>query len=102
MGIEDWRAEIDSIDNELLRLINRRARLAVRVGMIKQRASLPLRDRDRERDVLARAQRVNLGPLADRAVAKIFRRIIYESRKIQTATPATEATREDELREVVG
>jgi chorismate mutase len=84
MGIEDWRAEIDSIDNELLRLINRRARLAVKVGMFKQKAGLPLCDRHREREVLARAQCVNLGPLDDQAVAKIFRRIIYESRRIQT------------------
>ena len=99
MGIEDWRAEIDAIDNELLRLINRRARLAVRVGMIKQRAGRPLCDRDREREVLARAQRVNLGPLADQAVAKIFRRIIYESRKIQTATAVTSET---ERQEAVG
>ena len=102
MGIEDWRAEIDAIDNELLRLINRRARLAVRVGVIKQRAGLPLCDRDRERDVLARAQRINLGPLADEAVAKIFRRIIYESRRIQTASPATTATQEAELKEALG
>ncbi len=86
MGIENWRAEIDSIDNELLRMINRRARLAMRVGMFKRRAGLPLCDRDREREVLARAQRINLGPLDDQAVAKIFRRIIYESRRIQTAT----------------
>jgi chorismate mutase len=89
MGIEDWRAEIDSIDNELLRLINRRARLAVRVGMFKQRAGLPLCDRDREREVLAHAQCVNLGPLDDQAVAKIFRRIIYESRRIQTVAAET-------------
>jgi chorismate mutase len=99
MGIEDWRAEIDSIDNELLRLINRRARLAMRVGMIKQRAGLPLCDRNRERDVLARAQRVNLGPLSDQAVTKIFRRIIYESRQIQTATSITH---EVELKEALG
>lgn len=89
MAIEDWRTEIDSIDNELLRLINRRARLAVRVGMFKQSAGLPLCDRDREREVLARAQCINLGPLDDRAVAKIFRRIIYESRRIQTAAAET-------------
>jgi chorismate mutase len=98
MGIEDWRAEIDSIDNELLRLINRRARLAVRVGMIKQRAGLPLCDNDREREVLARAQHVNLGPLPDQAVTKIFRRIIYESRQIQTETARR---REAERKEAV-
>jgi chorismate mutase len=99
MGIDDWRTEIDSIDNELLRLINRRAKLAVSVGMFKQQAGLPLCDRDREREVLARAQRINHGPLDDRAVAKIFRRIIYESRRIQTAAAGTpELQREEGVR----
>jgi chorismate mutase len=32
MSIKDWREEIDAIDAELLRLLNMRARLAVRVG----------------------------------------------------------------------
>ena len=49
MGIKEWRAEIDIIDNELLRLMNRRARLAVRVGRIKSSAGLPLADPERER-----------------------------------------------------
>ena len=47
MGIEDWRAEIDAIDNELLRLINQRARLAMKVGSLKKSAGLPLSDPDR-------------------------------------------------------
>ena len=96
MGIDDWRTEIDSIDNELLRLINRRAEFAVSVGMFKQQAGLPLCDRDREREVLERAQRINHGPLDDQAVAKIFRRNIYESRRIQTAAEGIPELRREE------
>ena len=36
MTIEDWRVEIDKIDGELLRLLNARAELAVRVGESKR------------------------------------------------------------------
>ncbi len=36
MTIEDWRAEIDAIDDELLRLLNNRASLAVKVGESKR------------------------------------------------------------------
>ena len=32
MNIEYWRSEIDETDRELLRLLNRRARLAIKVG----------------------------------------------------------------------
>ena len=32
MNIEYWRNEIDDVDRELLQLLNRRARLAMKVG----------------------------------------------------------------------
>jgi chorismate mutase len=80
MSIEDWRAKIDDVDNKLLRLLNRRARLAVEAGKTKMNGGLPVYDDDCERNVLARACRANAGPLDERAVAKIFRRIIRETR----------------------
>jgi chorismate mutase len=84
MTIEDWRSEIDEVDCQLLRLLNRRARLAVKVGAVKRAANLPLFDPDREQEVLKRAGDQNVGPLDDQAIAKIFRRIIYESRRAET------------------
>ena len=83
MNIEHWRKEIDEIDAELLRLLNMRARLAVKVGALKQAANLPFCDPDRERSVLQRVQEINDGPLDERAVAKVFRRIIRESRRVE-------------------
>ena len=83
LKIEDYRAEIDIIDEELVRLLNIRARLAVEIGVLKRCAALPLCDPDRERDVLARACRANDGPLDDGAVIKIFRHIIGESRCVE-------------------
>jgi len=86
MDIEYWRKEIDDIDAELLRLLNMRARLAVKVGALKQAANLPLGDPERERNVLQRLQEINCGPLDERAISKVFRRIIRESRRVQAAT----------------
>jgi chorismate mutase / prephenate dehydratase len=88
MTIEDWRVEIDSIDGELLRLLNARARLAVRVGESKRVAGLSVCDRGREREVIERACRANQGPLDSQAVARIFRQIIRESRRVQTEAAA--------------
>ena len=94
MDIEHWRKEIDEVDAELLRLLNVRARLALKVGALKKSARLPFCDPDRERYVLLRLQDMNSGPLDDRAVYKLFRRIIRESRRIQTkVAPATEFMR---------
>ena len=94
MDIEHWRQEIDEIDDELLRLLNIRARLALKVGALKKAAHLPFCDPNRERRVLHRLQAMNTGPLDDRAVYKLFHRIIRESRRVQTnSEPATEYLR---------
>lgn len=85
MDIEHWRQEIDAIDAELLRLLNIRARLAIKLGAIKQAADLPFCDPDRERTVLERLQEINNGPLDERAVGKVFRRIIRESRRVEAS-----------------
>ena len=85
MDIDHWRKEIDDIDAELLRLLNMRARLALKVGALKQASNLPFCDPDRERSVLQRLQDLNSGPLDERAVGKVFRRIIRESRRVQSA-----------------
>lgn len=84
MNIEYWRAEIDEVDSELLRLLNRRARLAAKVGRLKRAAGLPYVDPEREIRVLRRLQQANTGPLDQRAIAKVFRRIIRESRRVET------------------
>ena len=89
MNIEDWRAEIDEVDSELLRLLNRRARLAAKVGRLKRAAGLPLMDPDRETRVLRKLQQANTGPLDQRAVAKVFRRIIRESRRAEAQISQT-------------
>lgn len=86
MDIEHWRNEIDQIDAELLRLLNMRARLALKVGALKQAAHLPFCDPERERTVLQRLKDLNAGPLDERAVGKVFRRIIRESRRVQGVT----------------
>ena len=86
MDIEHWRKEIDEIDKELLRLLNMRARLAIKVGILKKEADLPFCDPERERYVLGRLQDLNDGPLDKPAVDRLFRRIIRESRRVECRT----------------
>lgn len=88
MTIEDWRVEIDKIDAELLRLLNARAEIAVRVGESKRVAGLSVCDRGREREVLDRARANNRGPLDGEAVERLFRTVIRESRRLQTQLAA--------------
>src|SRR5262245_15254370 len=84
MDIEDWRTEINALDRELLRLLNQRARLALKVGESKAAAGAHLCDHTREREVIERMCEANEGPLDERAIVELFRAIIHESRRIQT------------------
>ena len=81
-SLQDWRQEIDQLDNELLRLLNRRARIACELGLIKVANGLPAYDGRRERQVLALIREGNQGPLTADSVTSIFRRIILETRRI--------------------
>jgi chorismate mutase len=76
------RREIDRLDNELLRLLNRRAKIACELGAIKIASGLAAYDGRRERQVLARMRDENQGPLGPESVVNIFRRIILETRRI--------------------
>src|SRR3977135_3890819 len=89
MGIDDWRSRIDALDGELLRLLNERARIALKVGESKKEAGVSLCDHTREREVVERMCQANEGPLDDRAIVELFRAIIHESRRIQNRNAET-------------
>jgi len=76
--INKHRADIDVIDAKLLRLLNRRARVAVQIGKLKQHAGVSYYDPDRERAIVAGLCRLHTGPMDETAIKKIFGTIIHE------------------------
>jgi prephenate dehydratase/chorismate mutase len=85
MQLKDWRNEINALDDELLRLLNQRAQLALKVGESKKDSGLSLCDHTREREVIERMCAANTGPLDDRAIVELYRAVIHESRRLQTS-----------------
>ena len=79
------RREIDRIDLELLRLLSRRAGLALRVGGLKKKRGLPVFDPKREVAVLRRPTAANRGPMPASAVRTIFSGILRCNRRIQVS-----------------
>ena len=77
------RRQIDRIDRELLRLLNRRATLAVHIGNLKKKQGLPVFDSRREKQVLGRLKRTNRGPLPAGSIRRIFHQILACSRKLE-------------------
>ena len=83
MRLEPLRRQIDRIDLQLLRLLNRRAAAAVRIGQVKKRQGLPVYDGRREEALLQCLLRKNRGPLSSVSVRGIFRGILRTSRQLQ-------------------
>ena len=71
--LQNLRAEIDGIDDELLKLISRRAQLAQTIGRLKQGS---VYRPEREAQVLRRIKEANPGPLSGEAAARLFREIM--------------------------
>lgn len=82
--LEELRAEIDRLDDELVRLLNARAMCAREIGRLKRALGLEIYQPDREADVFRRVREAaTRGPLEPDAVARVFERIIDEARRVE-------------------
>ena len=83
MSIHTLRKQIDGIDAQIVRLLNRRIGIARRIGVLKRRAGDRWVDLQRERAVLARLRRANRGPLTPAGLRAIYRQIFLNTRAVQ-------------------
>ena len=93
MSVEDWRRKIDEIDRKLVELLNERSRCVVEIGRLKKTDGEPLYQPDREREVLAAAERANRGPLSEAAIRRLFERILDEARSVERTVMQDEAAK---------
>lgn len=70
------RQQIDAIDQQLLALLNERARVAQAVGEVKRAEGSPFFRPDRVAQVIAQLESINKGPLRNAHVAAIWREIM--------------------------
>ncbi len=83
MDIDNVRKKINQLDDELLRIFNQRAALALEIGELKKQQNLPVYDPSREKLIFERMQQLNPGPLDNAAVVRLFERVIDESRSLE-------------------
>lgn len=83
VSIDDWRLEIDALDDEILLRLNERASYAVEIGRLKRAQNVETYTPAREDEVLKRVIAANRGPLSADAIRRLFERIIDESRSIE-------------------
>ncbi len=79
--LKSCRDEIDALDNEVLRLVSRRAHLAHEIGGLKDDGVIYRPER--EAQVLRRLIELNGGPLSAEAVTNIFRGIMSNCRALE-------------------
>lgn len=84
--IAKFRDEIDRIDELLVKLLNDRAKAATEIGHIKRKYNLPVYAPLREEVVIHHVVSKNPGPLGDKAIQRLFERIIDESRRLERET----------------
>lgn len=79
--LKSCRDKIDTLDNEMLQLISRRALLAREIGALKDDGVIYRPER--EAQVLRRLTSLNAGPLSAEAVTHIFRSIMSNCRALE-------------------
>ncbi|OIR12450.1 P-protein [mine drainage metagenome] len=79
--LKQHRDEIDAIDEQVLKLVNERAKLARQIGSLKDDGVIYRPER--EAQVLRRLQANNQGPLSAEAVANIFRSVMSNCRALE-------------------
>jgi chorismate mutase len=83
--MDSIRKKINELDNDLLRIFNERAALALEIGEVKKELNLPIYDPTREKLIFERMQQENPGPLDGAAIVRLFERVIDESRNLERA-----------------
>jgi chorismate mutase / prephenate dehydratase len=83
MDLGDWRSRINSIDNQILNLLNQRAEAALQIGDLKRRQDTPSYAPEREAELLARLSAAARGPLPAEAVTAIWREIVSACRALE-------------------
>jgi chorismate mutase/prephenate dehydratase len=87
MGAEEnikiLRQKIETIDRQVLHLLNERAKVAMEVGRVKAEAHMDPYSPQREEEVLTRLNLENPGPFPPGAVSPVFREVISACRSLE-------------------
>jgi chorismate mutase/prephenate dehydratase len=81
--LADLRVRIDVVDQQLLSLLNERAKLAQAVGEVKKIDGSPVFRPDREAQVIDRLKNRNPGPILADSIAPIWREIMSACRSLE-------------------
>jgi chorismate mutase/prephenate dehydratase len=76
MSLDELRRQIDEIDEQIVRFINERARVAREIGEVKAQDGDSIYKPHRERAVLDHAVGASDGPVPEETIRAVFREIM--------------------------
>ena len=82
-GLERLRKETDEIDNEILRVLNKRAVTVIEIAHIKRNEKTKFYSPEREREILDRLTTLNKGPFPNDTLKVIYREILSASLSLE-------------------
>jgi len=83
VNLDEIRAKIDALDEQILKLLNERAQCAVDIGAIKRSTDAAFYVPEREKAVFEKLRKQNSGPLPEQAVKAIYREVISSIRALE-------------------
>lgn len=81
--LQDLRQQIDTLDDQMLDILNRRAEIVVAVGKAKQQNQGEYYVPSREKAIYERLIARNPGPFSDEGVRRVFREVISASLSLE-------------------
>lgn len=84
--IKSLRERIDQLDDQILRLLNKRAEIVLEVGKLKAGSKMEFYVPEREQEILRRLNLQNPGPFPPRAISSVFREIISACRSLESVS----------------
>jgi chorismate mutase len=84
-ALNSSRQRIDSIDTQIVKLLNERAQVVRDVGLIKKQYHAPASAPGREEQVLRRAADQAQAPLTPSAVETIYKAILHEMSSMEAS-----------------
>lgn len=83
VGVGRARRRVDSIDSQLLRLLNERAKVILGIGKLKARTNGSIYVSEREKEVYSKIAANNMGPLSAGSLKAIYREIMSGSFELE-------------------
>src|SRR4051812_28286047 len=83
MNISDHRKAIDSLDEQIVRLLNDRTRHVLEIGSLKLKHGEEIYAPHRELAVLQRVAKLNKGPITEESLRAIYREVMSSALSIE-------------------